>query len=427
VYNSFVLKGAMKLRMKNIWIGTQIFIGEKEIKDFSIEYIKKRIVSAKRYLNLNSLIVRTNYDNGVYENLIKICREYEIDIYLWFTVLADIQDYEIRKEELVTNYKNKQGYGQIGRWDKLGIGDEKFLFICPNNEYVMDNISYVLKNLLNRLDFDGVFFDRIRYPSCVNGFESFFTCFCDSCKEKFYNSYGFSLDSYRKTIDDFLDNLKQITVKELNGWNGLESLWDFVVSSKFIEFKNMNIYTTVKRFSDYVKSKNKKVGLDLYSISLAQFVSQDYKLLSKCCDWIKPMIYCHALGPAGIPLEISCLIRALRILCPKLSENVIINFFNKIFDNKLPENENKILKKGILEEFVSIELAKIKKLKLSKEVQIYPGVETVKIPQFSTYIDKKILEKYLSQIKQEVTGFIASWNLLYIPDDNLEIIGNNVR
>jgi len=413
--------------MKNIWIGTQIFIGEKEIKDFSIEYIKKRIVSAKRYLNLNSLIVRTNYDNGVYENLIKICREYEIDIYLWFTVLADIQDYEIRKEELVTNYKNKQGYGQIGRWDKLGIGDEKFLFICPNNEYVMDNISYVLKNLLNRLDFDGVFFDRIRYPSCVNGFESFFTCFCDSCKEKFYNSYGFSLDSYRKTIDDFLDNLKQITIKELNGWNGLESLWDFADSSKFIEFKKMNIYNTVKRFSDYVKSKNKKVGLDLYSISLAQFVSQDYKRLSKCCDWIKPMIYCHTLGPAGIPLEISCLIRALRILCPKLSENDIINFFNRIFDNKLPENENKILKNGISEEFVSIELAKIKKLKLSKEVQIYPGVETVKIPQFSTYIDKKILEKYLSQIKQKVTGFIPSWNLLYIPDDNLEIIANNVR
>jgi len=413
--------------MENMWIGTQLFIGEKEIKDFSIEYIKKRIISAKRYLNLNSLIVRTNYDNGVYENLIKICREYEIDIYLWFTVLADIQDYEIRKEELVTNYKNKQGYGQIGRWDKLGIGDEKFLFICPNNKYAMDNVFCLFKNLVNRLDFDGVFFDKIRYPSGVNGFESFFTCFCDSCKEKFYNSYGFSLDSYRKTIDDFLDNLKQITVKELNGWNGLESLWDFVVSSKFIEFKNMNIYTTVKRFSDYVKSKNKKVGLDLYSISLAQFVSQDYKLLSKCCDWIKPMIYCHALGPAGIPLEISCLIRALRILCPKLSENVIINFFNKIFDNKLPENENKILKKGILEEFVSIELAKIKKLKLSKEVQIYPGVETVKIPQFSTYIDKKILEKYLSQIKQEVTGFIASWNLLYIPDDNLEIIGNNVR
>jgi len=413
--------------MKNMWIGTQIFIGESEIRDFPIDYIKNKIISAKRYLDLNGLMLRTNYDNGIYEDLIKMCREYEIDIYLWFPVLADIQDCEVKKDESLTNYKNERGYGQIGRWGKLGSGEEKFLFICPNNKDKMDDVFSLFKNLLNKFDFDGVFLDRIRYPSFVNGFESLFTCFCCFCKENFNDIYDFSLDSFRSAIKDFFDNLKKLNWKELSRWEGLESFWNLADLSKFIEFKNMNIYSIVRRFSDYAKSKNLKVGLDLYSVTLAPFVSQGYELLSRCCDWIKPMIYCHALGPAGIPLEVSCLIKALGILCPKLNENNIIYFLNRTFENHLPENVYQILEKGIEEEFVSVELKKIEKLRLSEDVRVYPGIEAVKIPQFSINIDKKILENYLSQIKKKVSGVVASWNLLYVPDYNLEIMGNFLR
>jgi hypothetical protein len=235
------------------------------------------------------------------------------------------------------------------------------------------------------------------------------------------------LDSDRQTIADFVESLKQITAKELEECNSLESLWDSTGLDKFFQFRNRNVYDVVKKFSDYARSQNKQVGLDLFTPSLAPFVSQDYQLLSEHCEWIKPMSYCHVIGPAGVPLEISCLIQAMKTLCSNLSEHNIIRFCERALGVPLPESEEGIAEQGIPEEFVAKELEKIHNLQLPDDIQLYPGVEAVRNPHFSLNIDKNILEKYLSHIHQHANGFIASWNLLYIPDENLEIMGNMMK
>ncbi len=171
---------------------------------------------------------------------------------------------------------------------------------------------------MDQVDFDGVFLDRIRYPSCTNGFESLFTCFCEFCQTKFSALYGVSLEPSRPKIADLLKKLKQLSAQELNRHHRLESLWDGSGLETFFEFRNKNVYGRVNTFVDYARSQDKQVGLDLYTPSLAPFVSQDYRFLSQCCDWIKPMSYCHVIGPAGVPLEIFCLIQALQELCPKI-------------------------------------------------------------------------------------------------------------
>jgi hypothetical protein len=191
---------------------------------------------------------------------------------------------------------------------------------------------------------------------------------------------------------------------------------------QFFDFRNRNIFEAVKRFSEYARSKNKHVGLDLYTPSLAPFVAQDYMLLSQCCDWIKPMSYCHVIGPAGVPLEISCLIQALEELCPNLHEQDIVQFFERVLQVPLPKSGEAILARGIPEEFVARELEKIDQLQLSDDLGIYPGIEAVKNPHFSLTIDQHILEKYLSHIQPKADGVIASWNVLYIPDENWKIM-----
>ena len=403
-------------------VSTQLFIGDQERHTFSPEQIRQRIASAKKYANIRSIMIWADEKPESYQYIVQICKEYEIQTYLWFPVFADIPGYAPQEEQLVTSYEDQRGYGKIGRWDALGQGDEEFLFICSNNTPAVDGIFHTYTRLVDQVDFDGVFLDRIRYPSCTNGFESFFTCFCDFCKDKFSKLYNASLNVYRQTITDFVQHLEHTTPEEFNQHNNLESLWESVDLQRFLDFRNKNIFESVKQFSEYARSKNKYVGLDLYTLSLAPFVSQDYALLSQSCDWIKPMSYCHVIGPAGVPLEISCLIRALEILCPNLNEQDIVQFFERVLQVPLPKSVEAILARGITEEFVARELDKIENLSLSDDVRIYPGIEAVKNPQFSLTIDQQILEKYLSHIHHKADGCIASWNVLYIPDENWKII-----
>ena len=354
--------------------------------------------------------------------IVQLCHEHDVSPYLWFPVLADIPGYEVQEKECVVSYQNERGYGNVGRWEKLGEGDEKFLFACSNNKPAVENIFRIYKNLVGQVDFDGVFLDRIRYPSCTNGFESLFTCFCDFCQTKFSTLYEMSLEPYRQKIADLLDKLKQLSAQELNRYHRLESLWDGIGLETFFEFRNTNVYERVNTFVDYARSKDKQVGLDLYTPSLASFVSQDYRLLSQGCDWIKPMSYCHVIGPAGVPLEICCLIQALQELCPTISERDLIRFFERVLEVPLPESKQEIVRLGIPEEFVARELEKITQLQLPENVEIHPGIEAVKNPHFDLNITEEILRGYLMPIQQDADGVIASWNILYIPDENWEIM-----
>ena len=413
--------------MEDFWIGAQLVIGEQEKNTFSKEQIRRSIIRAKEIANISSLIIWTEYDLKVYESLIKMCQEHCVETYLWFPVLADVQGYSLSRDDLLINYEDKQGYGKIGVWEKLGIGDENFLFACPNNDYAVGNVFQVFRTLVDRLDLDGVMLDRIRYPSVVNGFENLFTCFCNFCRSKFYKSHGFSLESCRKSVYDFLAKLKRISIAELNEWESLDSLWYYSGMNDFAFFRKRNIFDIVKKFSDYACVKGLQVGLDLYSISISTLVAQDYSLLSKTCNWIKPMTYCHALGPAGLPLEIASLLRALKILCPRLDERDLKNILEKLLHWNLPENETLLIQEGLPEDTVIVELENIQKQELSREVRVYPGIEALRHPCFNISITEEVLERYLSILSQYTSGFIASWNLLYIPEENLKLIGMMYR
>ncbi|MEA2015398.1 MAG: hypothetical protein U9O59_01560, partial [Actinomycetota bacterium] len=85
-------------------------------------------------MKLSSLMLWANNDFNMYENFIKICREFEIESYLWFPVLSDIPGYTISKEDLTLNYDGARGYGKRGQWRNPNQKEEEFLFICPNNK-----------------------------------------------------------------------------------------------------------------------------------------------------------------------------------------------------------------------------------------------------------------------------------------------------
>lgn len=409
--------------MKKNWIGSQIFIEEKDKLSFGD--LKKLIFDGKKYLNLSSLMLWSNNDYRLYEDFIRICKEFEIESYLWVPILSDIPDYKISEEQLTLNYDGSRGYGKTGQWRNPNQEEEIFLFICPNNENAINSLFKLFKKTVDNFNFDGVFLDRIRYSSGTNGLESLFSCFCEYCRGKFYYKYNLSLNEYIKKIEGLLNNFKKITNEDIKKWPSFEYVWELFGIKKFMDFKNFNVYDIVKKFSDYARAKSKKVGADLYSFSLSKIVSQDYKMLQNCCDWIKPMMYCHAVGPAGIPLEIFCLINAFKIINNNLDEKNLLKFFENFIGIELPESLNVLLEKGVSEEFLSVEIKKIENLGLSNELKIYPGFEAVKMPGICI-IDERILGNYIEQIYDKTEGFIVSWNLLDIPESNLKLISESL-
>ena len=135
-------------------------------------------------------------------------------------------------------------------------------------------------------------------------------------RAKFLQTYEAPLDAQKKAAASFLSRLGRVSAREASGWRTFDDLWEAAGLPKLFDFKRRTIARIVERFSREARARGLQVGLDLYSYSLAPLVAQDYELLSRAADWIKPMIYCRAIGPAGLPLELACLQEALRGLLP---------------------------------------------------------------------------------------------------------------
>lgn len=409
--------------MKKHWVGTQLMVEKSASRRFAVQSLKATIQKAKKYADIDALIIWA-HDFKTYRKLIGICRDCRIETYLWFPILADAYGYEPGTDDLLVDFNGRRGNGTIGSWEKLATGDEQFLFICPNKTPAIELIFSRYKDLVSHLDIDGVMLDRIRYPSCTNGFESLFTCFCDFCQAKYLAKTGSTLDIYQEKASHFFDTLNHLRRDDLGTWRNLASIWEQADLIDFAKFRESNIFDVVQKFSDCARQRGLCVGLDLYSAFLSPSVSQNYAMLSRICDWIKPMIYCQGIGPACLPLEIKCLWDALDSVSPNLIDRDIRKFLQKAFAFPIEGTRHSTLQKGVSHQAVSKELNHILSLTLENDVQIYPGVVAMHHPAFQVNIDKSVLEYYIQQIKSKTTGFIASWNLPYISDENLKLIGS---
>ena len=411
--------------MKQKWIGTQIVLNN--ITNNSLhknDNLKKKLATVKEALNLDALMIWSDINKKDLDLVRKICIEFKIKTYLWYPILADISGFKVEQEQSVETFDRLHGYGRNGCWDKLGKGEEDFLFLCPNDEEHIRRIFDQYQNKIKESGFDGVFLDRIRFPSPSNGFELLFSCFCKPCLDKFYNKYSEDLENYRYQAKTVFEKFKTI---DINYLQICQSFSDIIIQDnleKFYDFRKQNIYQVVKIFADKAKQMGKLVGVDLFAPSLAPLVSQDYQLLAKTCDWIKPMIYCHTSSPAGLPLELYCFIKAILDINPALDESQLIREISRIIGVDLPTQINDILKYGISERIICSEMQKIKKFDLPEKVDTYVGIEAVQIPGLCN-ITEKILKKYLkSLIETDIKGMILCWDLLKIPDENLHLVGD---
>jgi len=147
-------------------------------------------------------------------------------------------------------------------------------------------------------------------------------------------------------------------------------------------------------------------------------VGQDLSRLSQLADWTKVMSYTHAIGPAGLPYEISNL---LKFLTKKyhFAEKKALELLEKIFDVQLPKTISSLIENGLSSDILYTE---IKKAIKSTNKPILAGLEMVDIPHI-TKIDEFTLEKdILAILAAQPSGISISWDLFYIPVSRLYLL-----
>lgn len=406
------------------WIATQLFVGETEMSAVTRARIGDALARAQELAHIDAVMIWPPTVPGLTEELVRASRNRGIAPFLWFPILADVPGVPVPPGSLTLSSDGSKGNGSIGAWEGLAGGEENFLFSCPNAEGNLDSVFQIYESLLSSLDVEGVMLDRIRFPSPAAGWESLFCCFCESCRAGFQAFTGLSLDLMRQRAQDFMTRIREQGPSELRAvWTAPGTLWKAAGLEKLAAFRARSVTSAVRRFSSLARARGLDVGLDLFSPSLAPLVGQDYEALSSLCDWIKPMTYCYAVGPAGLPLEIASLWKALSTLHSEADAPTAGDLLSDVFSWQLPGAVEELLRSGLSAEVISSELERIRRMSLASRTRVYAGIEAVRMPEFGIDVTPAMLARSLHRVQPPADGIVASWNLLHIPEENLRLIG----
>jgi len=398
--------------IKDLHIAAQLFSFSPYKKNLYEFYDK--LEKIKKLVDLKALMIGVNLSEDEKEVVIKKCKQLDIKTYLWYPVLADLPEHLPLDDFKSVGYGNNRESFILQTQKDSG---EDFAFLCPNKEMEDNRLRLFFADILNNHDFDGVFLDKIRYPSPANGLSDMLSCRCDICRKLASDPEIFSEDILNSIVDKILtaDSVKK-----------LKEAVNFIADnlSGFMKFREDSVFNLVKRYVKIARSMNLSVGIDLFSPSLSQIVSQDYSRLCELSDWIKPMIYLKTMGPAGVPLEIYSLIKIIKSINKNIPERIIIECFEELLVMNLPVSLESFSANGIPVVNFPQEISKIHSKINSDNIKIYPGFEAVKFAPICD-MSKEGIKEYLAFVKHlNLEGFVLSWDISKIPLEHFEFVSD---
>ncbi|MGI5900606.1 MAG: hypothetical protein ACOX8S_11930 [Christensenellales bacterium] len=187
---------------------------------------------------------------------------------------------------------------------------------CPNKKDVREyNIEAIRKKASAR-GVKGIFLDGARFSSPCSGRdnESFFTCFCDDCRQK-AEAFGLDFIRMRRDVKRLYDEIN--SGNGVASWanalaGGLDMIPFFQSFPGVFDWLNFRRICTTEHVLDVAKAvKESKEGclmaLYIFTPSLAGLVGQSYIDLRRHVDIFSPMIYRayhRAEGPACLNTEL---------------------------------------------------------------------------------------------------------------------------
>lgn len=332
----------------------------------TIEEVKEKLSDLLNTKPIKAIIFGWCVDKTLNEKLLTYFHTFSLPCYIWLPVFSEIDT--MIDGEAIVNVHGKQG-GNVSV-----IEDESFSFLCPNQEKNKLGFLSIYECYFSDLPFDGVFLDKIRYPSFANGYEEGFGCFCEVCREKFRKEgvdISYIEEAIGKHSSDFLKG-------------NYDAYGHFIFDNEkinhFYQVRSSWISNSIQELISYFHVRNLKVGLDIFSPFFAYYCGQDIKALSQTADFLKPMFYRYTNAPAGMQYE----------------QEKFLQYFPK------QSKPSPITISALQEQCQHLKAADCKS---------YPGIEINPIEDIC-FVDKERLRENLSFFQSEFPTIVCCWNCL---------------
>jgi len=300
------------------------------------------------------------------------------------------------------------------------LGMPEFTFFCPNHPAVQDALYTHLDELVHQGIYQGFFLDRVRFPSPSADPINSLACFCEHCQGK---AAEYDID---------LEGIRQEILQIILGPEGRISLVQALLSGKpepggaeqdlrvdqYLAFRKRSVQGFLECISEPLREAHLEIGLDCYSPSLTHMVGQDLNTMSERVDWVKLMTYAHTRAPAGIPFELSGLLKYLT-RSTHLSEELALGWLGQAIGMTLPVSFRSLEEDGLSP--LALE-AEVKSGVEACSVPAVAGIELVELEGVTSLLPDQIRADLTAIKRAGSAGLAISWDLLHIPLDRLAIV-----
>ncbi len=316
-------------------------------------------------------------------------------------------------------------------WQTVGLDGElvpgfrglpEFTFVCPNRPAVRQAALEHLTDVLRSDEYQGVFLDRIRYPSPAADPARLLACFCDDCRRA-ASAEGLDLEAVRHRIQALLADPAR-TLRFVQALLAPQSSEpgtpdpDLAALCAFLDFRARSVDRFVQAAAELIHARGLGVGLDCFSPGLAYMVGQDLAALDAHCEWVKIMTYGHALGPAGLPFELLDLAGWLVSRWP-LGEAEALALLSGATRLPLPSTRAALGKDGLAPEALAAEVRRARAAGVST---LLAGIELVEIEGVVRLDRTQITADLCACREAGADGLVLSWDLWHIPLERLDLV-----
>jgi hypothetical protein len=308
--------------------------------------------------------------------------------------------------------------GPDGRAVPAPLDMPEFSFDCPVRPGALEAALERLDAAAARHAYQGVFLDKIRWPSPSRDPAGELACFCDVCRAS-AAAEGIDLEAVASWLADARGSpAGRVRLLRALLEGDAEAGLDH-----FLAWRCERITATVSTAVDRVRrhlgpdGRPMRVALDVFAPALGRMVGQDITALAPLGEFLKAMLYLGTHGPAGLSYELCRLASWLEAgAVPSPVEQLA-----GMLDLPLPAMPE--LCRGSLSEAVfESQVDALRRLAGSSAAA---GIDAVAIEGLAVLPDET-LERVTRRSLEAGVPIVLSWDLMSIPPARLEGLGRLV-
>ena len=358
--------------------------------------VRQRLHQAFELLPISIVILGWDLPSRLEEAVAEETTRHKATLYRWHPLLA-----------------SDAGFSPPIDWQTISLHAEpisgfkglpEFTFICPNRTDVQEWIAERIEVAAARGIYQGLFFDRMRFPSPTENPERHLACFCKYC-QRIASDSGLDLEAVRRQIESYLtdaDRAKALT-------RAFFTPTDDSLLESFFTFRFNSITHIIQYAAKLARSHGLSIGLDCFSPTLTRMVGQDLSALNQSCDWIKLMTYPRVFGPAGLPFELLGLSEWLRARF-NIHETEAAQIVNEASGLSLGPN-------GLDSESITHEIQLGRNAGITN---LLAGIALIEMKDVHTSTVEQIQSDLIAC--QDADGQVLSWDLWHIKPEMLNTI-----